>query len=118
VGSRKGREGEAEALLVMSKSKLEDLTRIIDEAMDELGWLAEEYGSLSLSGSFSAPLEKVILLLEQWYKGMEEKGVPLELLTKVQTSLDNMKGEAGPSQTGQSKSGERIKFWAEAGHKP
>ena len=87
----KDEKARAEALLVTSKNALEDLSRIIDEAMDELARLAEEYGRLSLSGSFSAPLEKVISLLEQWCKGMEEKGVPSELLTKVRTTLDNMK---------------------------
>ena len=87
----KDEKARTEALLVTSKGALEDLSRIIDEAMDELARLAEEYGKLSLSGSFSAPLEKVISLLEQWCKGMEEKGVPSELLAKVRTTLDDMK---------------------------
>ena len=88
----KDEKARTEALLVTSKSALENLSRIIDEAMDELARLAEEYASLSLSGRFSAPLEKAILLLEQRCKGMEEKGVGLELLTRVRASLDNMKG--------------------------
>ena len=81
-----------EALLATSKSALRDLCHIIDEAMDELAHLAEEHASLSLSGSFSAPLEKAIWLLEQRCKGMEEKGVGLELLTKARSSLEHMKG--------------------------
>src|SRR5258706_3176538 len=81
-----------EALLATSKSAVEDLSRIIDDAMDDLAGLAEEYASLSLSGSFSAPLEKAIWLLEQRCKGMEEKGVGLELLARVRGSLDAMKG--------------------------
>ena len=82
----------ADALCATSKSALEDLSRTIDEAMDELAQSAEEYARLALSGSFSAPLEKAIWLLEQRCKGMEEKGVGMELLTKVRTSLEHMKG--------------------------
>ena len=85
-------EERTEALLATSKRALGDLSQIIDEAMDELARLAEEYASLSLSGSFSAPLEKAVWLLEQRCKGMEEKGVGLELLTKVRSSLEHMKG--------------------------
>ena len=88
----KDEKERTEVLLATSKSALGDLSHIIDEAMDELARLAEEYASLSLSGSFSAPLEKAIWLLEQRCRGMEEKGVGLELLTKVRSSLEHMKG--------------------------
>ena len=88
----KDEKERTEVLLATSKRALGDLSSIIDEAMDELAQLAEEYASLSLSGSFSAPLEKAISLLEQRCKGMEEKGVGLELLTKVRSSLEHMKG--------------------------
>ena len=88
----KDEKERTEVLLATSKRALGDLGIIIDEAMDELARLAEEYASLSLSGSFSAPLEKAISLLEQRCKGMEEKGVGLELLTKVRSSLEHMKG--------------------------
>ena len=81
-----------DALCAMSKSAPEALNRIIDEATDELAQLVEEYARLALSKSFSAPLEKAIRLLEQRCKGMEDKEVDLELLTKVQTSLEYMKG--------------------------
>ena len=88
----KDEKERTEALLATSKRALGDLGHIIDEAMDELARLAEEYASLSLSGSFSAPLEKAVWLLEQRCRGMEEKGVGLEQLTKVRTSLEHMKG--------------------------
>ena len=88
----KDEKERTKALLATSKRALEDLSRIIDEAMDELARSAEEYASLSLSGSFSAPLEKAVWLLEQRCRGMEENGVGLELLTKVRSSLEHMKG--------------------------
>jgi len=81
-----------DALLTTSQAALDELRRSIDEAMDELARLAEAYACLSLSGSFSAPLEKAIRLLEQRCNGMEEKGVSLELLAKVRDSLEHMRG--------------------------
>ena len=87
----KNEKERTEVILATSKSALGDLGHIIDEAMEELARLAEEFASLSLSGSFSAPLEKAIWLSEQRCKGMEEKGVGLELLTNVRTSLEHMK---------------------------
>ena len=80
------------ALFATSKTALEDLGRIIDESMDGLRQLAEEYARSSLSGDPLAPLEKAIWLLEQRCEGIEEKGVGLELLTKVRTSLEHLKG--------------------------
>jgi len=88
----KDEKERTDALFATSKTALEDLSYIIDEATCELARLAEEYASLALSGSYSAPLEKAIWLLEQRCRGMEEKGVGLELLTKVRTTLDDMKG--------------------------
>ena len=88
----KDEKERTEALLATSTGALGDLSNIIDAAMDELARLAEEYASLSLSGSFSAPLEKAVWLLEQRCKGIEERGLGVELLTNVRTSLDHMKG--------------------------
>ena len=88
----KHKKERTEALLATSKSALEDLSHIMDEAMDELAQLAEEYASLSLTGSFSVPLEKAVLLLELRCRELEVKGVGLEQLTKVRTSLEHMKG--------------------------
>ena len=79
-----------DTLLATSKSALEDFRRIIDEAMVELAQLAKEYARLSLSWRFSAPLEKAISFLEQFCKGMEEKGVALELLMALRNSLEEM----------------------------
>lgn len=88
----KDEKEKSNALVAASTTALDDLGRIIDEGMDALAELAAEYAGLSLSGSFSAPLEKAIWLLEQRCRGMEEKGVSLEQLEKVRRSLDQMKG--------------------------
>ena len=88
----KDEKERTEALLATSKGALGDLSHLMDDGIDELVLLAIEYASLSLSGGFSAPLEKAIWLLEQRCRGMEEKGIGLELLTKVRSSLEHMKG--------------------------
>ncbi len=88
----KSEKEKTDALAETSKRALDDLGRIINDAMDDLAQLADEYAHLSLSGSFSAPLEKAICLLEQQCKGLEERGVGPEQLKKVRSSLDEMKG--------------------------
>ena len=88
----KDEKERTEVLLATSKSALGDLSHIIGESMDELARLTEEYASLSLPGSFLVPLQKAIWLLEQRCRGMEVKGVGLEQLTKVQSSLEHVKG--------------------------
>jgi hypothetical protein len=87
----KNEKQKTEALFATSKRALGDLSRIINEALNELAQLAAEYARLSLSGSFSAPLEKAIWLLEQQCKGMEEKGVGPEQLERVRGSMEDMK---------------------------
>jgi len=87
----KNEKERTDALAETSQRTLDDLGRIIDEAMDELAQLADDYAELSLSGSFSAPLEKAIWLLEQQCKGMEEKGVGPKQLAKVRSRLEEMK---------------------------
>jgi chromosome segregation ATPase len=99
----KDEKERTDALLATSRSALDDLRRSIDDAMDELARLAETYACLSLSGSFSAPLEKAIWLLEQRCNGMEEKGVSLEMLAKVRGSLEHMKGRLDLLRTAREK---------------
>ena len=96
-----------DALLATSKSALQDLRRIIDEAMEGLAQLVEEYAHLSLSGDPLAPLEEAIRLLEQRCMGMEERGVGLELLTKVRTSLEHMKERLDLLRKAKEKAGEK-----------
>ncbi len=79
------------ALTVTSRRALSNLNRIVNDSMSELARSAAEYAHLSLSGCFSAPLEREILLLEQQCKGMEEKGVDPEQLEMVRRSMKEMK---------------------------
>ena len=80
------------ALAETSNKALEDLGRILNDAMADLAQSANEYAHLSLSGTFSAPLEKAILLSERQCKELEEKGVGPEQLEKVRRNLEDMKG--------------------------
>ena len=87
----KGEKEMTEALVTTSRRALGDLGHAMDEAMGELARLAEDYACLSLSGCFSAPLEKATRLLEQRCRGMEEKGVSPEQLERMHGSLEQMK---------------------------
>jgi len=80
------------ALVEACKGALDSLSRVTDKDMDEVAKLAAEYSRLSLSGSFSAHLEKAILLIEQRCETMAGKGVGVEQLAKMQRSLVHLKG--------------------------
>ena len=88
----KDEKEKTEALVAKCKGALDDLSHVMDKAMDELVQLATEYSRLSLSGSFSAYLEKATLLMEQRCRTMEENGASVEQLAKVQHSLEFMNG--------------------------
>ena len=79
------------AALVATSGALEDLNRIMDNAVDELAGLAAEYTRLSLSGTFLYGLGRAIWLLEWRCRGMEEKGVSQEQVAKMRKSLEQMK---------------------------
>ena len=81
----KDEKEKAEALIAASDRTLGDL---IDEGMDELGQLAEEYADLSLSSSFSGPMEKAIRLLVLHCKNMEEQGVSRDQLEKMRGRVE------------------------------
>ena len=80
-----------EALVAASERALGRLNSNIDKGMGVLEQLAEEYAGLSLSGSFSGPLEKAIRLLELHCKNMEEQGVGEDQLDKMRGSVETMK---------------------------
>jgi myosin heavy subunit len=79
------------ALIEAGEKALNELKQIVDHATNDLAQLAEDYANLSLSGSFSAQMEKAVRLLEQRQKGMEEKGLGQEQLQKVRDGLEFMK---------------------------
>ncbi len=86
----KDEKEKTEALVAASERTLGRLSSTIDEGMDELERLAEEYAGLSLSGSFSGPPEKAIRLLELHYHSMECQGVSRDQLEKMRGSLETM----------------------------
>ena len=80
-----------ELLIATYESELGFLNDAIDRTVDRLARLVEDYATLSLSGPFSAHMEKAVLLLEQRHKDMEQKGISKEQVEKIQDSLDLMK---------------------------
>jgi len=87
----KDEKEKTEALVAGSQRKLDDLRSTIEASMDALVRLQEEFGRLSLSGSFSGPLEKAIRLLELHCESMEQHGVSLNQVEKMRASLEDMK---------------------------
>ena len=83
----KAEKEETELLLATYESALKDLNDAMDRTLDDLARLAEGFASLSLSGPFSAHVEKAIRLLEHRYEDMEQKGFSKEQLDKMQDSL-------------------------------
>ena len=87
----KAEKEETELLIVTYENALRDLNDAMDRTLDDLARLTEGYATLSLSGPFSAHVEKAIRLLEYRYTDMERKGVSKEQLDKMQNSIDLMK---------------------------
>lgn len=56
------------ALIATNEMVLHDLNRLINHAKNDLGKLMEQYGRLSLSGSFLGQLSSTVRLLEQRYE--------------------------------------------------
>ena len=87
----KDEKERTEALLAGSQRTLDSLSSTVEAGMDALEELQEEYARLSLSGSFSGPLEKAIRLLELHFRNMEQKGVSGDQLEKLRGSVEEMK---------------------------
>src|SRR5258706_9865243 len=87
----KDEKEKTEALVAGSQRKLDDLRSTIEASMDALVRLQEEFGRLSLSGSFSGPLEKEIRLLELHFHSLEEQRVSGDQLEKMQGSVEDRK---------------------------
>src|SRR5258706_640734 len=87
----KDEKEKTEVLVAESKRKLDSLSSTVEADMDALVRLADEYGRLSLSGSFSGPLEKEIRLLELHWHSLEEQGVSGDQLEKMRAGLEDRK---------------------------
>ena len=79
---------DTELLISTYEGALGDLNDAMDRNVDDLARLTEDYATLSLSGPFSAHMEKATGLLEHQYKDMERKGVSKEQLSRMQDSVD------------------------------
>ncbi|KAF8320499.1 hypothetical protein DL93DRAFT_2052816, partial [Clavulina sp. PMI_390] len=90
--AKTGKERDEAARQNMEKT-IGELAQSIEQHTNELGDLTSRYAGLSLSGSFSAQVEKAISLMAQSIKSMEESGVSLEQLEKVKASLKAMEGK-------------------------
>src|SRR5258706_6266741 len=84
----KDEKEKTEVLVAENKRELDSLSSTVEADMR----LADEYGRLSLSGSFSGPLEKAIRLLELHCHSLEEQGVSGDQLEKMRAGLEGMKG--------------------------
>ena len=78
--AEKEKKAKTAALVATSVRALEDLNRVMGNALDELPGLEAEYARLSLSGSFPSPRGRPTRLLERYSRRMEEKGVSQEQL--------------------------------------
>ena len=87
----KAEKGDTESLIATYQSVLGDVNDAMDRTVDDLARLAADYAVLSLSGPFSAHMEKAIRLLEQRHMDMEHKGASKGQLEKMKDSLDLMK---------------------------
>src|SRR5258706_6601352 len=87
----KDEKEKTKALVGEGQRKLDSLSSTVEAGMDARVRLQEEFGRLSLSGSFSGPLEKAIRLLELHCHSLEEQGVSRDQLKTMRGSLEYMK---------------------------
>jgi len=85
-----GKEKTA-AFIAVTEMVLHDLNQVINHATNDLAQLIEQYGRLSLSGSFLEQLGSTIRLLEQRYKAMEKTGTAQSNLRMVTMSSDHVR---------------------------
>ncbi|KAJ7226853.1 hypothetical protein GGX14DRAFT_530807 [Mycena pura] len=86
----KGEQEQNELILAQMQQTLNELSKSVDDSTETLARLAVDYANLSLSGSFSAQINKAINLLRQDFKSMQQKGVDQESLRKMKDSIDTM----------------------------
>ena len=83
-------KGNTEAIIAAGERELSDLNHAMDEAMDDLALLVEDYGRVSLAGSFSKHVEKAIRLLKERHTDMGKNKVSKAQLNNMQDGLDVM----------------------------
>ncbi|KAJ6517115.1 hypothetical protein DFH09DRAFT_940500, partial [Mycena vulgaris] len=87
------KEGKAkdEVALEAMRQALADVDRVVEEKMVKLAYLAEEYGKMSLSGSFSAHLERGIMLLEMHLASSRESNIDSEQMKRLEGNVAELK---------------------------
>ncbi|KIL58591.1 hypothetical protein M378DRAFT_86306 [Amanita muscaria Koide BX008] len=78
-----------EALKANVQETINDLNEEIEDCLNRLGLLTEEYAKLSLSGSFAGQVRKTVVLLELNLESI--RGTDSESVRKVEESLERMK---------------------------
>ncbi|KAJ6506122.1 hypothetical protein DFH09DRAFT_943318, partial [Mycena vulgaris] len=92
-GMKSAKEGKAkdEAALEAMQQALADVDRVVERKMVELADLAEEYGKMSLSGSFLAHLERGITLLEMHLASLRESNTDSEQMKRLEGNVAELK---------------------------
>ncbi|KAM6499735.1 hypothetical protein JOM56_005243 [Amanita muscaria] len=80
-----------EALKATIQETINNLTEEIEDCLNRLGLLTEEYANLSLSGSFAGQVRKTVVLLELNLESMRNNGTDSDSVRKVEESLERMK---------------------------
>ena len=91
--AEKEKKAKTAALVATSVRALEDLNRVMGNALDELPGLEAEYARLSLSGSFPSPRGRPTRLLERYSQRMKEKGVSQAQLAWPRAKAAVMEGD-------------------------
>ncbi|KAM6499738.1 hypothetical protein JOM56_005246, partial [Amanita muscaria] len=87
----KSENEKQEALRTTIQETINDLSEEIEDCLNRLGLLTEEYAKLSLSGSFAGQVGKTVVLLELNLESMRNNGTDSESVRKVEESLERMK---------------------------
>ncbi|KIJ11930.1 hypothetical protein PAXINDRAFT_171543 [Paxillus involutus ATCC 200175] len=73
------------------KANIDNMDKALAEATRQVGKLAEEYASLSLSGSFAGQVKKSVALLDQNLEAMRNNGTDADTIESMVKSLGRMK---------------------------
>lgn len=99
-----------EAMKERAQIAIDELTKNVDDAIIQLGILAEEYANLSLSGSFAGQVEKSLKLLELNIEKMRNDGSDPEVIKKVEKSMASMDDKLKVLREAKQKTQEKSNF--------
>lgn len=93
-----------------AQKAIDQLTMDVDDAMIQLGRLAEEYANLSLSGSFASQVDKSINLMELNIDKMRNDGSDPEMIINLERSMASMQGKLRVLREAAQKAREKTNF--------